>query len=483
MWRARHWRLLAFDNIISMQETMKPEFRLFFFWDTENQTDGWKRLTVESCYFVSISVSKGRMSGNPKKGMKSLQRAYLQSRSSLHLFQSKSSHVESLHLPFNASLQCVSLSISRSSQVSPLQWISSISSSTSYHHHLMRKENANVLFARIKSPFLQWSCSSWAPVWSKAESFVQIIESLDLVGKEGERNKASTLAWKNHLRDRSTSWKACLKRKPHHERIAESPFASPLWKGWIGNCFSPLKALLVHVSRKKKSVLSTRSLLNEIALWKRHKKKISLSAKLEVMHIGTGASPRKSQAWKRKKKCRHSKRLFFVYVWHPSSDSLLKTLQSSSLFGRECFSSFSTLLSSLHLISLIVYGRNKHWKRYRFCYPVGVITEMYMSTLCSGSSCRCFNSFRERAMMYDEVVQWIALEAAQFWTVYIMSIMGNCYILDTAQKWKNCNYLWKCNVLISCHWKLVQKLFGWRNRERKTNQLESACMHGKLTMM
>ncbi len=83
-------------------------------------------------------------------------------------------------------------------------------------------------------------------------------------------------------------------------------------------------------SRKKKSVHSKGSDLMENESWKCRKKKRSLLASLEFMHVRKGPSLRRNLAWKRKKKSRRTKKfLYYNYDWSPDIDSLLKTGESS----------------------------------------------------------------------------------------------------------------------------------------------------------
>ncbi len=89
--------------------------------------------------------------------------------------------------------------------------------------------------------------------------------------------------------------------------------------------------------RKKKFVLTKRSVLKETISWKRRKKR-SLATSSEFVHIQKGSSLKRSLAWKRMKKkrrCCFQMFLFYIYDWNPGIASL-ESPGIQPLVTREC---------------------------------------------------------------------------------------------------------------------------------------------------
>ncbi len=165
-------------------------------------------------------------------------------------------------------------------------------------------------------------------------------------------NKSHQLHSKNRLC--GTGWKKRReKRVPHHRFMKESLHKSHRSKkrslrknrrksvcvpSWKSPNLKPLlsdeeSSLFSWKFRKKKPVCSRSSPLNEIASWKRRKKKTSIVTKPKFMHVRKGLSSRKSLAWKRRMKRQHPwKWLFFMFDWKPGIASPFKSLENKLLF-------------------------------------------------------------------------------------------------------------------------------------------------------
>ncbi len=133
-------------------------------------------------------------------------------------------------------------------------------------------------------------------------------------------------------------WGGCnLRGRPHRvQKIAAS-------RG-ITICFRRKKLMKSAFSSREISTSGKNSVAN-LAETKRSSEHTS-----EEVH-----RRKKSWACKRKKKQRHWKKFFFVYIWHPGTASLFKTHEWSFLFGRNYADAWApTGIQWIHLQTTLI---------------------------------------------------------------------------------------------------------------------------------